>query len=75
MMQQSIKILERTIKMEDTKNLNLEGQVQDTYVSIEDILADLGIEDDQDDILTVQDADVIAMACCDKTDGACWTQM
>lgn len=45
------------------------------YVSIDCIMADLGISDTLDDIITVQDVDIVAMACCNKTTAACWTQM
>jgi hypothetical protein len=37
-------------------------------------MADLGISDTLDDIITVQDVDIVAMACCNKTTATCWTQ-
>jgi len=49
--------------------------MEQEYISIEKVLSDLGIEASQNDVITVQDADVIAMSCCNKTDAVCWTQM
>lgn len=45
------------------------------YISLDVIMSDLGISISQVDIISVQNADIVAMACCNKTDAACWTQM
>ncbi|MFZ3132428.1 MAG: hypothetical protein WA125_15370 [Desulfosporosinus sp.] len=40
------------------------------YISLDEVMSDLGNSISQDDIIIVQDADVFAMACCNKTNGA-----
>ncbi len=50
-------------------------QESQEYTSFDEILPDFGVEIGKDELFTIQNADVVAMSCCNQTDGACWTQM
>lgn len=47
------------------------------YVDLSAVADEIAGDSDlgERDIITLSDAAAATMSCCDKTDGACWTQM
>lgn len=47
----------------------------DFEFALEDAIGQIAADSTEDEVLTAEDAEVVAMACCKNTAGACWTQM
>ncbi len=48
---------------------------ENNLVSMGALLREFGINQIESNIVTIRDVDIVGLACCSKTDAACWTQM